>query len=434
MKAQNIPHVARQWRGVAVLALLVSNSAMPALSQEPGFDDVALVSSRGGQSPRVAVLTLDREALFNRLMAQERSEHSNASHLSFLDRGLRSSPFRADAASISVQLASPAGRENAKGEEMPARGRMPRVIEGSTLAGLHPVIKSACVVSASVGPEGLRARWSGRDATVNTQYWSATKILQAFNLVSLVNARRPGVPLDDMVVRPAGGGSPTIRVSDLLQDIVSYDAGPGRSNAGAETLGRFFLREQRQAALRALTGHAVQFAGAYGGGSLIARPELATRSGEVIARAPASVGVPGPNLISAYDLTRVLAMAAWHPHLEESARLPDAQWHSVQTVLQAMGHDSARYLDVAIQSLGLKGKIAAPVLASKLGFGVSSASGITELTYTAVIQFTDLRHSNRPVRRACFSLKGVHSNAVELDARIAVEVTEIVRLLANERL
>lgn len=48
MKAQNIPHVARQWRGVAVLALLVSNSAMPALSQEPGFDDVALVSSRGG--------------------------------------------------------------------------------------------------------------------------------------------------------------------------------------------------------------------------------------------------------------------------------------------------------------------------------------------------------------------------------------------------
>jgi hypothetical protein len=102
--------------------------------------------------------------------------------------------------------------------------------------------------------------------------------------------------------------------------------------------------------------------------------------------------------------------------------------------MRAMGEDSARYLDVALQQLGLKDKIKDPVIATKLGFGISSASGLAELTYVGTLQFTDLRFPDQPVRRACFALKGAASNAVALDARVAVEVTEFVRLLANGKL
>jgi hypothetical protein len=154
----------------------------------------------------------------------------------------------------------------------------------------------------------------------------------------------------------------------------------------------------------------------------------------VVAVAPAGVGVAGPNLVSAYDLARVVAMAAWHCHLDQAGRIPGAQWNSLGTVARAMGEDCARYLDVAFLSLGLRDLIEAPVIATKLGFGFSSASGRAELTYVGAVQFTDARHPGRPVRRACFALKGTGTDAVALDARVAVEVTELVRLLANGRL
>jgi hypothetical protein len=404
-------------------------------AQEPGFDDLAAVGRPAAETKRVADLTLDKEALYARLMAQERAEHSNSSHLSFLDRGLRTSPFRAEAGSIVSRLAdSTLGDGSAAGEPMPAAGRMPASIDTSVFAGMHSSINSICVVAGTPTASGIRARWYGRNATANSQFWSATKIVQAYNLAAIVGKQRPDLSLDEMVIRPAGGSSPVIPVPALLQDIVSYDAGVPRSNGGSEMLGRFLLREQRQAALRSCTGHAAQLAGGYGAASLIQQPELVAKNGTVIARAPGSVGTAGPNLVSAYDLARVVAMAAWHCRLGQESRIPGAQWNSLRTVMRAMGEDSARYLDVALQQLGLKDKIKDPVIATKLGFGISSASGLAELTYVGTLQFTDLRFPDQPVRRACFALKGAASNAVALDARVAVEVTEFVRLLANGKL
>lgn len=421
------------WVAAAFGAAL--SAPLPVAAQELGFDDLAVASRPAAETQRVAELTFDKEALYARLMAQERAEHSSSDHMSFLDRGLRTSPLRADAGSVAARLAdSTLGDGSSAGEPMPAAGQMPASINTSVFAGMHPSIKGVCVVAGTPTAAGMRVRWYGRNATANSQFWSATKIVQAYNLAALVGKKRPDLSLDEMVLRPAGGASPVIPVPALLQDIVSYDAGVPRSNGGSEMLGRFLLREQRQEALRSYTGHAAQLAGGYGAAALIQQPELVTRGGVVIARAPAGVGTPGPNLVSAYDMARVVAMAAWHCRLSADSRIPGAQWNSLRTVMRAMGEDSARYLDVALQQLGLTDKIKDPVIATKLGFGISSASGLAELTYVGTLQFTDLRFPEQPVRRVCFALKGAASNAVALDARVAVEVTEIVRLLANGRL
>lgn len=418
---------------VALLAAFTLTGALRA--QDLGFEDLAVASRPAAASRKVAELTLNKEALFNELMAQERAEPSNSSHMSFLDRGLKSSPFKSEAGSIVARLAGGSdGGGAASGAPMPPAGQMPAAVNTTALSGMHVAIKNACVVVGTPSATGMRVRWYGFNATANTQFWSATKIVQAYNLAALVGKKHPELSLDDLVIRPAGGGSPAFAVPALLQDIVSYDAGVPRSNGGSEMVGRFLLREQRQAALRSCTGHAAQFAGGYGAASPIQQPELVTKAGQLIARAPAGVGTPGQNLVSAYDMARVVAMAAWHKHLEAGARIPGAQWNSLGTVMRAMGEDSARYLDVALVKLGLKDQVAAPVIATKLGFGISSASGLAELTYVGTLQFTDLRFPERPVRRACFALKGTGSNAVALDARVAVEVTEIVRLLANGKL
>ncbi|MBI4861456.1 MAG: hypothetical protein HY815_14535 [Candidatus Riflebacteria bacterium] len=376
--------------------------------------------------------TLDRAALYRELMAQEEAEGSTSRHLSFLDRGLDSSPFESDAPAIATRLARPlTGPDGDGGEAMPTRGVMPKSIGSAALSGLDPTIKSACVVvvRSSRGEPGVA--WHGRNATANAQFWSATKIIQAFNLVSLVNEQHPDLEIDQMLLGPAAGAGPTVQVPQLLKEIVSYEKGVPRSNAGAETLGRFLKRQEREAMVEQHTGHDVTFRGAYGDGSLIARPKLVTRDGQVVAVGPAALGEPGANLVSAYDMVRMVAMAAWHPHLTTSRSIAGARWHSLAVVLKAMGHDSARFVDVAFEKLGLMGSVSDVVIATKLGFGISSASKLAQMTYVGALQFTDRRHSPPVTRRACFALRGEHASAVALDARMAVEVTDLVRLLAN---
>lgn len=379
-------------------------------------------------------LTLDRAALFRELMKQEVAEGSTADHLSFLDRGLASSPFAGELASLAERLgAAPIGEDAPiHGEAMPARGLVPAKIATSAFEGFDGALKGACVVVARFAAGGWRYSWYGRDALGNSQFWSSTKVLQALNLVSLANEKRPSLSIDAMVLRPADGSTsePTVPFSRLMREIVSYEAGVARSNAGAETLGRFLRRGERENLIEEHTGHDVTFRGAYGAGALIARPRLQSGA-EVVATAPADPGETGPNLVSAYDLTRMLALAAWHRHLSPAQRIFAAQWHSLSPVLTALGHDSARYIDVAIQKLGLRGKIGDVVIATKLGMGTSSATGLAQICYAGVFQFVDRRVWPPLTRRACFALKAEHRDAVTLDARMAVEVTDLVRRLAN---
>lgn len=148
--------------------------------------------------------------------------------------------------------------------------------------------------------------------------------------------------------------------------------------------------------------------------------------------------------MSAYDLTRFVSLLGWHNYFAQEARLPSAQWNSLETVVRAMGTDTARYLDVAIERLGLNTVIESPVILSKLGFGRSSSRDRTEICYVALLQFADTRprRQGKPAVQytvalsllAAKDLNDANEEARQLDARMAAEVTEILRRLVSQEL
>ncbi len=109
------------------------------------------------------------------------------------------------------------------------------------------------------------------------------------------------------------------------------------------------------------------------------------------------------NLVSAYDLVRMISMLGWHHQLSQNTRLPGAQWSSLATLVEGLGQDTARYIDVALEQLGLQRKVAEPVILSKLGYGAETDDPcIDALSYVAFASFQDTRTS--PARQRCFAL------------------------------
>ncbi len=427
-----------------VLGVLLGLGAGPALAQPAGGLAGAVDPAT---RPRPARLARDDDrAGFDALLRRARHAGATAEHLAYLDRGLTGSPYRDDVERIPERLArrpdgatlaslgpAPIGGDGAPRpfELFPLRGQRPAIDED--LDFLPAAIVQACVANGSVVDGLVRARWHGRRALEPDQCWSATKHLQALHVVSQLGTRDAGVDLAGVWLRAAGGG-PKVRVVDLLRDIVTYDAGVARSNAGAATLGELFTRRAREDWNEAHTGHDHEFRGNYGVPPLFARPELVDAQGRVLLTAPSSAGAAGPNLISTYDLTRLTAMAAWHLHLRQEARLAGAQWRAIDDVLLAMGHDPARYLDVAIDALGVAARVRDVAIVSKLGMGVRSATGLTEIVYAGALTLVDMATTPPTQRHVAFTLRGAHRDAVVLDARMAEAVTELLRRVLDEDL
>jgi hypothetical protein len=188
----------------------------------------------------------------------------------------------------------------------------------------------------------------------------------------------------------------------------------------------------REAFVTGNTGHAVEFNSNYGGGTLFNRPEIVTASGERVLLSPESAGTNVRNRVSAYDLTRLHAQAAWHGRLAPEARIAGAQAHGLAGWTRAMAEDSARYVDVGMQQLGLASTAKNVAVATKLGFGY--ADGKYEAVYSGVVQFDDARTSPPRQRSMSFTLRGVHADAVALDAHLAAETTELLRRLVTDQL
>ncbi|MBE9125179.1 MULTISPECIES: hypothetical protein [unclassified Coleofasciculus] len=93
------------------------------------------------------------------------------------------------------------------------------------------------------------------------------------------------------------------------------------------------------------------------------------------------------NTITAYDLARMISMLGWHYYIPQSSRLPGVQWHSLETVIRAMGSDAARLTDLALEELDLQNKISSIVILSKLGNGVTQMRNRAEAVYVALVQF-----------------------------------------------
>lgn len=383
---------------------------LPMVSEAKALDPMlaqALLEKR--QATVVFDRARDVKAISQQIVAiQIASPVPDAVHsCAFLDRELRNSPFKDQTPSYPERLA-----RQADGRELLSYGRRftpvgaaePVTFSPFPLIGLRPPmdekalaflnrdIGSACVCIGSYvdGLEAVQTRWLGRNAFACKQFGSTTKFVGVFNSICQINAAFPDCNVDRCLIGPHKFG-------DLIREMVSYE---GPSNEIAAMFKRFTTRAELEKWLISITGNqALNFRGYYGGAPLIRDPVVrdTQNNNRVVLTADDEVG-GGSNLVGAYDLTRLLAMLGWHLHLPREARLPGAQWQSLKTVVQAMGWDTARYVDAALETLGLMNVVAQPVVISKLGLVDSSMS------YSAFVHLEDQRFSPAKLRSFAFTL------------------------------
>ena len=383
---------------------------VPMVSEAKALDPVlaqALLEKR--QATAIFERGRDVKAISKQIVAiQEATPVPDAVHsCAFLDRELRNSPFKEEASSYPERLA-----RQVDGRELVSYGRSftpvgaaePVTFAPFPLIGLRPAMDDkaldflsrdigfACVCIGSYvdGLDAVQTRWLGRNAFACKQFGSTTKFVGVLNSVCQINAAFPDCRVDRCLIGPH-------QVGNLIKEMVSYE---GPSNEIAALFKRFTTRAELEKWLISITGNqALNFRGYYGAEPLIKDPVVkdTQNNNRVVLTADDEVG-GGANLVGAYDLTRLLAMLGWHLHLPREARLPGAQWQSLKTVVQAMGWDTARYVDAALETLGLMNVVANPVIISKLGLVDSSMS------YSAFVQLEDQRFSPAKLRSFAFTL------------------------------
>lgn len=398
----------------------------------------------------------DRQKIYNEFLQQEAGY--DALKLAFLDRGIQNSPYNDDVkfyptwlqqqpdgaqlVSLGNQITLTGTNQLVTFSPYPVRGSRPTIAGG--LEFLHSDIIQACLCVGSVVNGKVNVNWRGRDALKAAQQWSTTKFLPLLNVVCRANASLPTAKVQDDLVRSRGGSS-GYGFYNLAVELVNYASSIASSNSIAAMFKQFSHPTELESWVIAITGNPnLEFRGRYGEPALFDAPELYHQpSGRVVLTAP-TTSHTGNNLISTYDLTRFISMLGWHNYLAQEAKLPAAQWSSLDAVVRAMGMDTARYLDVAIDRLGLSRIMESPVILSKLGFGRSSSRNRTELGYVALLQFIDTRGRAkgqpavlRMVSLALLAAKGLNDaneEARQLDARVAAEVTEILRRIMTQEL
>ncbi|MBD2176536.1 hypothetical protein H6F42_06360 [Pseudanabaena sp. FACHB-1998] len=327
----------------------------------------------------------------------------------------------------------------------PAIGEIPN-IENIGLEFLDDSIQQACISIGSLVNGQMLSRWIGRNALDNVQFWSSTKILPLLYTICKANQVEPNQGIANCAIVDPSGKQQTRSFSELAQRICNYVESNGMtSNSLAAMFKQFATPLELQNWLISLTGNQkLSFQGRYGEKPYIDQPVLLDIAGNSMISF-AKESHRGDNLISAYDLTRVMSLVAWHRHIPPSNRLPHAQWHSLSNLINAMGQDTARYVDTAIAALGMQYFIGDPVVISKMGFGYSDQRKQSELTYTACVQFVDrlatsddrplpkLRSVNMTLR-AVLDLKNPDREALEIDSRMAATVAEILRRIVTEEL
>lgn len=427
----------------------------------------ALAAALGRQPP--APTSVFRP-LHRQVMAEAASGLYSTAKLPFLDRGIGLSPWRSDLPRSSDWLAVSAPAAELLPYPAPAEafspypglGVVPPIVSGrGGLDFLSDAVAQACIcVGSFAADRPLRVRWFGRRALEdNVQFWSASKFVAPLMLVCHLNRRHPGIPIGSTIVHSLDG-SRSDSFAALFRDMVTYAAREGELDGGSSNRIAYMFKKLLNAGepdveswLRSITGNqAAQLLSWYGQWE----PDNDPPPGAPPFFNPYAHGVEwrGPegvlagqrdrprtrNWLSAYDLTRLISMLGWHHPLPASSRLPAAQWSSLTTLVEGLGQDTARYLDVALERLGLREAVAEPVILSKMGYGdhASDYPKAPALTYVAFASFRDRRST--PARQRSFALalriptsRGLDI-ALEHDTRMAAEVTEIVRRIFAEEL
>lgn len=366
------------------------------------------------------------QGLYDYFLQQE--EGHDADHLAFLDRGIDNSPLKEQIPDYPLRLIAVRPAEGAS-QPFPLLGKVPRL---ENLDFLHPDISHACVAVGSWHEGELHTRWLGRNATTPAQMWSATKAYPMVRTTIRANQVAPQTPLERCRLADS---SQSVPVTEAFDAIVSYRQGGSASNRLARTLKHLHTPEGLEGWLKATTGNQnLTFRGGYGEPPSMARPTL--KDGAATLLASPGQEHKGANLVSAYDLTRMMAHLGWHYRLPAEKRLPDLADHGADTLARAFGTDSARFLEAAWEALGLADRIENPVVLSKMGFGLSDERNQWEEVYSAFIQFTD-KQTGRSHQLA-LALKGFKAPgeraAQKLDARMATEIALLTQKVVDGQL
>ncbi|HEY9691968.1 MAG TPA: hypothetical protein V6D15_07170 [Oculatellaceae cyanobacterium] len=319
----------------------------------------------------------------------------------------------------------------------PKIGQLPSI--DKSLDFLHSDIKEACICIGSFVDGQIKVHWLGRNALNKGQFWSATKFLPILNIISKINSKFPDSDIDNCLIKDQDKRKKSYPVYDLAVNVVSYGDAVATSNSLAAMFKRFETRPGLELWVQKITGNNnLEFRGGYGQAAFMDNPQIFdAKKGKVLLNA-APPSLAGNNLVTAYDLTRFISMLGWHHHIPPALRLPGTQWHSLESIIRAMGTDAARYTDIAIKVLGIDGLISSPVIISKLGNGYSNSNKRHEIVYIAFVQFIDQipKFQGQPAKLRTFSiaLRGASNNLAQLDSRMATEVTEIMRRLVTEEL
>ncbi|MDQ7824840.1 MAG: hypothetical protein RDV48_18725 [Candidatus Eremiobacteraeota bacterium] len=410
----------------------------------------------------------DAEALYSHFLKGESG--ATVEHLAYLDRGIDLSPYKNQISSYPSRLYLTPQAVHDDAPLYPALGEMPKIDE-KALEFLHPEITNACVCIGTWENGKMHARWLGRNATEPVQMWSSTKIIPMANAVVKANQGSPSTVMEHCVVQSSGrpSGRPVIEdpgensyivihpESDALEKekpggaqgraqdpitvpaafdaIVSYRKGGSMSNTLARMFKQFDTPEGLEGWMRRATGNTrSEFRGGYGEAPYFSRPAMLDTSTNKTVLKASGADHKGNNFVSAYDLSRLMTLLSWHPHLGAREQLPLIRQNGVDTLVRALGTDSARFADVAIDALGMKDRVRDPVIISKLGFGLSDIRKQYEEVYASYIQFTD-GQTGRPCQ-VSITLRGAKPPstpraAMELDARMATQVALILQRLLD---
>ncbi|HBB30668.1 MAG TPA: hypothetical protein DDZ80_20820 [Cyanobacteria bacterium UBA8803] len=373
-----------------------------------------------------------------------------------LYQGIKTSPYSAEITDYPVRLnEKPDGKHlidgtlvNSSFNPYPALGELP-LIDEQSLTFLHEDIKEACVCVGAFAAGDFRTKWLGRNALSTQEFWSATKFISLLYLVCHLNNRFPKKDIDYCQIKGVDqqGNERLAFFPNFATDLVSYEQSIASSNSLGAMFKRFAPPLDLENWLKGITGNTnLVFRGSYGEKPFIDRPQLVDfLTGEVLINADTNSPNWSCNQVSAYDLTRMISMLGWHNYISQEAQLPYAQWHNLESVIRAMGTAPARFTDLAIKALGLEHVLESVVIVSKEGDGATDLRQRTEAVYVANVQFIDPRPLELGASAQIFTFsmalragkalepRDKDREVVELDARMATAVTEIIyRVLMNQ--
>lgn len=387
----------------------------------------------------------DREQIYQKFL--KAAAKGKEDYPALLYKGIKTSPYQDQIKDYPPRLLQKPDGKNivcaasitTDFQPYPAVGQLPKIDEQG-LNFLHPEITEACVCVGSFSQRELRVKWLGRKALHNDEFWSGSKIIPLVHLVSRLNTKSPLSDIDNCNIRGIDqqGKYRDLPLSELMEDVVSYQQKLASSNSLGAMFKRFTPQLELENWLKKITGNQkLIFRGRYGENPFIDQPELYERTtGQILLQSETQPSQWQNNTISAYDLNRMMAMLGWHYYLPHESKLPGAQWHSIESVIKTMGVDPARLIDLALLELGLQDQIESTVILSKLGNGATGIRKRTEAVYVALVQFVHTRPHGQPKQMIMLSMalrgarklkpRDLNREVVELDARMAQSVTEIV--------